>query len=213
MTTPPVKIVRPASFYHKKCVHAIESRLVQERGTFLFRPIKTAIVNYLKKEARINQRITAPEVRLIGPEGNLGVVKTSEAQDMAKAAGLDLIEISPNATPPVAKIMDYGKYKYEEERKIKGTKKGHGGEVRTIRVGLGTSDHDLEMKAKQAATFLERGDRIKVDLFLRGRSKYLDKAFLRERLKRILIFIPIPHKIVEDGKWGPRGPYVLIEKA
>ncbi|MBI2038854.1 MAG: translation initiation factor IF-3 [Candidatus Niyogibacteria bacterium] len=170
-------------------------------------------MNYLKKEARINQRITAEEVRLIGPKGNLGIVKTSEALAKAKELGLDLIEIAPTAKPPVAKIMDYGKYKYEEERKTKGVKKGRGGEVRTIRVGLGTSDHDLEMKAKKAAGFLERGDRIKVDLFLRGRSKYLDRAFLRERLRRILIFIPIPHKIVEDGKWGPRGPYVLIEKA
>ena len=172
------------------------------------------ILKHLQKSVRINQRITAPELRLIGPDGkNVGVVKTSEALSTAKAAGLDLIEISPNATPPVAKIMDYGKYQYEEERKTKGTKKGHQSEMRTIRVGLGTSDHDLEMKAKKAGGFLSQGDRIKIDLFLRGRSKYLDRAFLRERLKRILIFIPVPHKIVEDGKWGPRGPYVLIEKA
>ena len=151
-------------------------------------------------------------MRLIGPEGNLGVVKTSDALEKAKALGLDLIEISPNAKPPVAKIMDYGKYQYEEERKKKQGKKGHHSEVRIIRVGLGTSDHDLELKAKKIAGFLEQGDRIKIDLFLRGRSKYLDRTFLRERLRRILIFIPIPHKIVEDGKWGPRGPYVLIER-
>lgn len=172
------------------------------------------ILNHLEKRVRINTRITTDEVRLIDEAGkNTGVVKTADALARAKTLGLDLIEISPNAKPPVAKIMDYGKYKYEEERKTKTSKKSHQSEVRILRVGLGTSDHDLDMKAKKAAGFLTQGDRIKIDLFLRGREKYLDKTFLRERLRRILIFIPIPHKIVEDGKWGPRGPYVLIEKA
>ena len=172
------------------------------------------ILKHLEKKVRINTRITGEEIRLIDEAGkNAGVVKTADALARAKTLGLDLIEISPNAKPPVAKIMDYGKFKYEEERKAKTGKKSHQSEVRILRVGLGTSDHDLDMKAKKAAVFLTQGDRIKVDLFLRGREKYLDKVFLKERLHRILIFISVPHKIVEAGKWGQRGPYVLIEKA
>ncbi len=170
-------------------------------------------LKHLEKNVRINNRITAEEIRLIDEAGkNAGVVKTADALTRARSLNLDLIEISPTAKPPVAKIMDYGKYRYEEERKGKQSKKGHQSEVRIIRVGLGTSEHDLEMKAKKAGDFMAKGDRIKVDLVLRGRGKYLDKAFLRERLRRILIFIAVPHRIVEDGQ-GPRGPYVLIERA
>ena len=176
-------------------------------------PSLDVILNYLDKEVRINHRITAAELRIIGPDGkNIGTFKTPDALAKAKELRLDLIEIAPTAHPPVAKIMDYGRYQYEEEHKLKKGKKGHQSEIRIIRVGLGTSDHDLEMKAKKAGKFLEKGDRIKIDLVLRGRSKYLDRTFLRERMRRILIFIPVSHKIVEDGKWGPRGPSVLIEK-
>lgn len=108
--------------------------------------------------------------------------------------------------------MDYGKYRYEEARKNKQTKKAHRSEVRVIRVGLGTSEHDLEMKAKKASVFLDQGDRIRVEMFLRGRAKYLDRGFLNDRLNRVLSFVTVNHKVVEGPKRGPRGPYLLIEK-
>ena len=153
-----------------------------------------------------------PELRVIGPEGNLGILKTEEALAKAKEMGLDLIEISPTAQPPVAKIMDYGKYRYEEERKNRQSQKSHQSETRAIRVGLGTSEHDLEMKAKKASGFLSKGDRIRLEMSLRGRAKYLDQKFLQERLMRLLNFVTVEYKIVEGPVRGPRGPYIVIER-
>ncbi|MBI2507230.1 MAG: translation initiation factor IF-3 [Candidatus Niyogibacteria bacterium] len=152
-------------------------------------------------------------MRVIGPDGkNLDILKTEEALLKAKEAGLDLIEIAPTANPPVAKIMDYGKYRYEEERKSKNSKKIHQSETREIRVGLGTSEHDLEMKAKKASDFLKDGDRLKIDMLLRGREKYLDQKFLNGRLTRILNYITMEHQIVEGPKRGPRGPHIIVER-
>ncbi len=125
---------------------------------------------------------------------------------------MDLIEIAPTAQPPVAKIMDYGKYRYQEDQKTRQAKKIHQSEVREIRVGLGTSEHDLEMKARQASKFLQKGDRIQIELRLKGRAKYLDPKFLNERLNRILSFISVEHKVVDGPKRGPRGPYMMVEK-
>jgi len=142
----------------------------------------------------------------------LGVVTTEDALEKAKKQELDLIEIAPTAKPPVAKIMDYGKYRYEEKRKGKQAKKTRRSEVHIIRVGLGTSGHDLETKAKKASGFLAQGDRIRVEIILRRREKYLDKNFIAERLHRILNFITTNHKVVEGPKRGPRGLHILIEK-
>ena len=108
--------------------------------------------------------------------------------------------------------MDYGKYRYEEERKAKQVKKTHQSETRGIRVGLGTSEHDLLMKARKASDFLEKGDRLKIDMKLRGREKYLDQKFLNERLTRILNYLTIEHQIVEGPKRGPRGPHIIVER-
>lgn len=153
-------------------------------------------------------------MRVVGDDGkNYGVLEISEALRIAQEKGLDLIEISPNARPPVVKIMDYGKWKYQEERKARESgKKAHTAEVREVRVGLGTSEHDLEMKAKKIGEFLAGGDKVKVGLVLRGRAKYLDKKFIQERLERVLHFIPQEYKIAEDSKQGPRGIYVMLEK-
>ncbi len=143
---------------------------------------------------------------------NLGIIKTSQALDLAKEKGLDLIEISAGANPPVAKIMDLGKFQYLEERKERQSKKSHQSLVRNIRLNIGTSEHDLELKARKASDFLKKGDRVKIELMLRGRAKYLDKKFLEERLKRILNFLTENYKVVEEPKKGPRGIGLLIEK-
>ena len=126
---------------------------------------------------------------------------------------MDLIEISPTAKPPVVKIMEYGKWSYQEERKRReANKKAHTAEVRETRIGLNTSEHDLEMKAKKVGEFLDKGDKVKIELALRGRAKYLDKNFLKERMERILRFIPRDYKLAEGPKQGPRGPYVILER-
>ena len=104
----------------------------------------------------------------------MGVITLQEALTKATEVGLDLIEISPNAVPPVAKIMDYGKFQYAENKKQKvARQKVHTVEVKNIQVKIGTGEHDLELKAKRVGEWLSEGNRVKIDLFLIGRAKYM----------------------------------------
>lgn len=163
---------------------------------------------------RINNQIRAKEVRVISNDGeNLGVLSLKEALEKANSLGLDLIEITPNANPPIAKIADYGKYKYEQNKKQKKAKAGaKTTETKSIQIKVGTGDNDLALKAKKASEWLKEGHRIKVELFLSGRSKYMNETFLRERLDRVLHLITENFKISEDYKKGPKGPTITIEK-
>ncbi len=164
---------------------------------------------------RINNQITAPELRVIGANGeNFGVLSFRDAIEKAKEAGLDLIEISPKANPPVAKIMDYGKFQYAESKKLKVAKnKAHTVEIKNIQVKVGTGDHDLSLKAKKASVWLKEGNRIKIDLFLPGRTKFMDEKFLRERMERVLKLITEDYKIADPAKKSPKGLSVIIERA
>ena len=163
---------------------------------------------------RINNQIRAKELRVIDSEnGNLGVLSFKEALDMAMERGMDLIEISPNANPPVAKIMDFGKYQYEQNKKQKKAKAGaKPTETKSIQVKIATGEHDLELKAKQASNWLKEGHRIKVELFLSGRAKFMADAFLRERLDRVLHLITEDYKVSESYKRGPKGITVTLER-
>jgi translation initiation factor IF-3 len=164
---------------------------------------------------RINHQIRAPEVRVIGPEGeNIGVISLSEALAKAQEYGLDLIEISPNAVPPVAKIMEYGKFHYEQEKKRREIKaKSHTTETKSVQVKIGTGDNDMALKAKKAAKWLQEGHRVKVDLFLWGRYKYMEFAFLKERLERFLKLIPQECKLGEPIAKSPKGLSTVLERA
>mgnify|MGYP002086949061 FL=1 len=145
---------------------------------------------------------------------NLGVISFKDALDRARDAGLDLIEISPKATPPVAKIMDYGKFQYAENKKLKVAKtKAHTVEIKNIQIKVGTGDHDLELKAKKASGWLKEGNRIKIDLFLPGRTKYMDMKFLQERMERVLKLITEEYKVADSAKKSPKGLSIIIEKA
>lgn len=163
---------------------------------------------------RINHQIRAPELRVIGPEGeNLGVISLKEALEKAEEWKLDLIEISPKATPPVAKITDYGKFQYDENKKQKQAKAhAKNVEVKSLQVKIGTGDHDLALKAKKASEWLAEGHRIKLDLFLTGRTKYLDIDFLKDRMERLLKLITTNFKIADPAKKSPKGLSVIIEK-
>ncbi len=165
-------------------------------------------------EAKVNNQIRARELRVIGPEGeNLGILSLTEALARAKEASLDLIEISPNANPPIAKIADYGKFLYEANKKLKVQKsKTHTIEVKNLQVKIGTGEHDLALKAKKASEWLGEGHKIRIDLFLTGRSKYLEVDFLKERLDRILVLITTPFKVTEEAKKSPKGLSLVIEK-
>ncbi|MHB1316631.1 MAG: translation initiation factor IF-3 [Minisyncoccota bacterium] len=163
---------------------------------------------------RINHQIQAPELRVLLDNGdNLGVLSRADALEKARELGLDLLEISPKAVPPVAKIMDYGKFQYTENKKLKVAKtKAHTVEVKNIQVKIGTGDNDLNLKAKKASEWLAEGNRIKVDLFLPGRAKYLDQKFLQERMDRVLKLITVEFKIADPAKKSPKGLSVVIER-
>lgn len=164
-------------------------------------------------KVKINHEIKAPELRVIEESGgNLGVLTLSQALSKAQELGLDLIEISPLAQPPVAKIMDFGKYQYLQNKKAKPPKKSQG-EIKTIQIKIGTGDHDLQIKANKVSEFMERGQRVKIDLFLPGRAKYMDNKFLQERLERLLKFITTKYKIADAPKKGPRGMSLIVDRA
>ncbi|WP_342344691.1 translation initiation factor IF-3 [Vannielia litorea] len=121
---------------------------------------------------RVNDRITASEIRLIGHEGqNVGVVTPQRAMELAEQVGLDLVEISPNATPPVCKIMDFGKYKYETQKKeAEARKKQKVIEVKEVKFRPNTDTHDYDVKMRNVFKFLGNGDKVKITLRFRGRE-------------------------------------------
>ena len=121
---------------------------------------------------RVNERVTSPEIRLIGAEGeNVGVVTPARAIEMAVEVGLDLVEISPNAQPPVCKIMDFGKFKYETQKKeAEARKKQKIIEVKEIKFRPNTDIHDYGVKMRNVFKFLENGDKVKITMRFRGRE-------------------------------------------
>jgi translation initiation factor IF-3 len=152
---------------------------------------------------------------VIGPQGeNFGVLSKEEALEKAKELKLDLIEVSPNADPPVARITDYGKYMFELSKKQKEVKaKAHVTETKSIQISVGISEHDIMIKSKQAAEWIREGHRVKIDLQLKGRTKYMDDTFLKTRMDRILAVIPAEYKIAEPLKKIPKSYIIVIEKA
>jgi len=126
--------------------------------------------------------------------------------------GLDLVEIAPTAKPPVCKIIDYGKYKYQQEKKEQKQKaKRKEIEIKGIRIGFATSLHDLEHKAKQAGEFLTEGNKVRIEIKLRGREKaHFNLA--KEKLNNFLKLIPIEHRIEEQPKKNPIGLVLTIAK-
>lgn len=121
---------------------------------------------------RVNQRIRGSEIRLIGAEGeNLGVVSPEKAQALAVEAGLDLVEISPNATPPVCKIMDFGKFKYEtQKREAEARKNQKIIEIKEVKFRPNTDTNDYDVKMRGVFKFLDGGDKVKITLRFRGRE-------------------------------------------
>lgn len=167
-----------------------------------------------KERVRMNEGIRAPEVRVLGPDGsNLGVMDTRDAFKKAQELGFDLIEVSPNANPPVCRITDYGKFKYEQNKKDKEVKsRAKITETKEAQVKIGTSEHDMGIKAQKIAQWLREGHRVKIDLFLWGRYKYMEFNFLKERLERFLAIIPEGFKLADEIRKSPKGLSVAIER-
>ncbi|WP_207260602.1 translation initiation factor IF-3 [Desulfovibrio sp. Huiquan2017] len=121
---------------------------------------------------RRNERIRIPKVRVVDDDGEqLGVMATRDALDRAKEKGLDLVEVAPNADPPVCKIMDYGKFKYQQQKKLQEAKKKQTViKIKEVKFRPKTDEHDYQTKLKNIVKFLEGGDRCKVTIFFRGRE-------------------------------------------
>ena len=120
----------------------------------------------------MNEQIDSPTVRLIDQEGSqIGIVSSREALDMAEKAGFDLVEVAPNSKPPVCRIMNFGKYKYEISKKVKQTRKNrHTTQVKEIKMRSKISDHDFDFKMNHAVEFFKHGDKVKFTVVLRGRE-------------------------------------------
>jgi len=163
---------------------------------------------------RINKEIRARELRVIGASGeNLGVISFEEALRHATEAGLDLIEISPNAVPPVAKVMDYGKFQYElKKRESAARAKAKVSETKEVQIKVGTGENDMRLKANKAAQWLEEGHRVRIELFLKGRYKGMDEAFLKTRLEKFMLLIPYAYKIAEPVTRAPKGFAAILER-
>lgn len=138
------------------------------RGGGRFNP---RFIRQQEPEHRINEKIRVPQVRLVGDNITVGVYPVEEARRIANQQQLDLVEISPNATPPVCKIIDYKKFLYEKKRKDKEMKaNAKQSEVKEIRFTPGTDDHDFDFKAKHAEKFLQEGNKVKAYVQFKGRA-------------------------------------------
>lgn len=157
------------------------------------------------KGQRINEMIRVREVRLIDDEGNQkGIVPTLEALKLAKEKDLDLVEVSPNANPPVCKILDFGKYRFEQEKKLRESKKNQKVlKLKEIRMQPKIGPGDLDTKAKHVQEFLDEGDKVKVTIRFRGRELVhteLGYDVLNEVLKRLTSAYVMEKQPAMDGK-------------
>ena len=156
---------------------------------------------------RINNLITAPELRVIAEDGkNLGVLSLGEALKLARPdSGIDLIEIAPNAKPPVARLMNYDKYRYQEEKALKkerSAQKAAGS--KQIQISAKEAKNDLVRKEQRIAEFLKEGHQVEIQLFLRGREKY-NKDWARKKMDEFLKMITSEHKVLSTPRFGGRG--------
>ena len=173
--------------------------------------------NYFQKRTKpkgpkANERIRAPQVQVISSEGkNLGTLSTREAIDLAKEEGLDLIEISPNANPPVCKIIDIGKYKYDQQKKAhKAKKKQKIMNLKEIKLRPVTEIHDYNFKIKNAQRFLTKGDKVKFTVQFRGREmQHTDLGY--ELMKRIITDTGSLGKVEVNPKFEGKQIIMIIQ--
>lgn len=143
----------------------------------------------------------------------LGEISTEEALRIARERELDLVEVSPKATPPVCRIMDYGKFQYQQSKQDRLAKaKQKKVEIKGIRIGIRTDEHDLDFKKNQADKFLRKGNKVKIEIILRGREK-AHQNLARETLIQFIKRIQTPYRIEEEIKRFPEGFNIIIAPA
>ena len=162
----------------------------------------------------VNRAIRAPQVRVVDEQGQqLGVMDLEEALAKASGQNLDLVQVTHKVNPPVCRITDYGKFLYWEKKKKKLSKPQSGGEIKSVRLRLGISGHDIETRANQAEKFLKKGHMVRVDMYLRGREKAME-AFAKDKMYKFLEGVAkfIPYKIEREVRKEPKGLSMLISK-
>ncbi len=160
---------------------------------------------------RANERIRVPLVTVIDEKGeHRGEMTPAEGCEIARNAGLDLVEVSPKATPPVCKVLDYGKFQYTQTKQARQAQASQKRvETKGVRLGIRTDSHDLDFKRKQAEKFLAKGNKVKAEIIMRGREK-AHQDIAREHLQSFLDTIEIPFKKEEEIKRFPGGFNVII---
>lgn len=172
--------------------------------------LEDKIIN--KPETQINNEITDKEVRLLGPDGEqLGIVSSTEANKRAEEMGYDLVKISANAKPPVCRIMDYAKYRFDQAKKLKELKKNQKViSVKEIQLSMTIELHDMEVKAKHANKFLSSGDKVKVVLRMRGRQQaYANKGI--EIVNNFISFLSENGEKEREPKIEGRNIIVIVQ--
>lgn len=168
---------------------------------------------YFYIQYRINNQIAAEELRVIDENSqNLGILAREKAFAIAKERGLDIIEIAPNAKPPVARIISFDKFRYQREKEMRKQRQAQKAkELKHIRITPRAARNDLQIKATKTKEFLEEGHKVEINIFLRGREK-ANRAWAFQKLEEFLLMIPIPHKRTLEPRPGGRGFITQIEK-
>ncbi len=164
-----------------------------------------------QQKEKINDKITASEVRVIDEEkGSLGVMSISAALDIARESGVDLVEISPNANPPVCKIIDYGKYRFEQQKREKEAKKKQKiVKLKEIKLRPKISTHDYDFKMKHVREFLQAGDKVKITMMFRGREmSHIDIG--REIIDRVVVDLQEEASVEKPAKLEGRNLTMVL---
>jgi translation initiation factor IF-3 len=189
----------------------VKIRIFRDIGNFMRRRYGFKPKRRTGPIVRVNEMIRIPRVLVIDETGkNLGEMSNFEAIDLARSRELDLVEVNPKVRPPVCRILDYGKYQYQKAKEERSSRtKQKKVETKGIRIGIRTDEHDLEFKKKQAEKFLRQGNKIKVEILLRGREKaYQNLA--RSALSDFIKKIETPYKVEEEIKRFPGGLNIII---
>ncbi len=189
----------------------IISNLIIKTKTIRRGPIKKIFVRKAPRE-RINEQIRAAQIRVIDDRGSqLGIMAPFEALQIARERAADLVEVAPLANPPVCRIMDFGKFQYQQSKQDRLSKaKQKKIEIKGIRIGIRTDEHDLDFKKTQTEKFLKKGDKVKIEITLRGREK-ARKDLARNSLNLFLKSITVPRAIEQEIKSFPGGLNVIIK--
>ena len=167
------------------------------------------------KKPLLNNRIRSREVRVVDENGKqLGVLKLEDALKISFERDLDLVQVTEKVEPPVCKLMHYGKYLYQLEKKEREVKKKSGGEIKGIRLSFKISDHDMQTKAKRTVKFLEQGNKVRIELRLKGRERALGD-FAKQKVDKFFEILKesIPYKVERELKRQPRGLTAIISKS